>query len=57
MRLLLASAIAACVCCSDDGETFDYPLDDTLRLHHVRVRGTHNSYHVAPDPVVSPDLN
>ena len=26
-----------------------YPLDDVLRLHHVQVKGTHNSYHVEPD--------
>jgi Phosphoinositide phospholipase C, Ca2+-dependent len=25
-----------------------FPLDDLLRLNHVQVRGTHNSYHVAP---------
>lgn len=24
------------------------PLDDVLRLHHVQVKGTHNSYHVEP---------
>ena len=31
-----------------------YPLDDELRLHHVQVRGTHNSYHVEPETVVHP---
>lgn len=25
---------------------FDYPLDDELRIHHMQVKGTHNSYHV-----------
>ncbi len=25
-----------------------YPLDDLLRLNHVQVLGTHNSYHIAP---------
>jgi len=30
---------------------FDYPLDDVLRLQHVQVKATHNSYHVA-----NPDL-
>ena len=24
------------------------PLDDVLRLHHVQVKGTHNSYHLEP---------
>lgn len=28
------------------GKAFQYPLDDVLRLQHVQVRGTHNSYHV-----------
>lgn len=28
------------------GKPFRYPLDDVLRLEHVQVRGTHNSYHV-----------
>lgn len=26
----------------------NYPLDDVLRLHHIQVKGTHNSYHLAP---------
>ncbi len=29
---------------------FAYPLDDTLRLNQIRMKGTHNSYHIAPDP-------
>ena len=28
------------------GKPFKYPLDDLLKLQHVQVRGTHNSYHV-----------
>ena len=28
------------------GKAFSYPSDDVLRLHHIQVRGTHNSYHV-----------
>ena len=28
------------------GKPYQYPLDSTLRLQHVQVRGTHNSYHV-----------
>ncbi len=31
-----------------------YPLDATLRLNHIQVVGTHNSFHVAPPP--GPDL-
>src|SRR5688572_23467590 len=29
--------------------TFDYPLDDVLRLNHIQTKGTHNSYHIQPD--------
>jgi hypothetical protein len=28
--------------------SFDYPLDDTLRLQHLQIKASHNSYHVAP---------
>ncbi|MFZ5481756.1 MAG: Ca2+-dependent phosphoinositide-specific phospholipase C [Myxococcota bacterium] len=38
---LLACAAPA----EDSGRT--YPLDDVLRVNHVQVEGTHNSYHVA----------
>jgi hypothetical protein len=27
---------------------YGYPLDDVLRLNQVQVKGTHNSYHIAP---------
>lgn len=43
--------------CGEDPPSFEYPLDDQLRLHHVQARGTHNSYHIAPDPFVLPDWN
>ncbi len=29
-------------------KTINYPMDDTLRVNHVQVIGTHNSYHIAP---------
>lgn len=28
------------------GKPYQYPRDDVLRLQHIQVRGTHNSYHV-----------
>jgi hypothetical protein len=28
---------------------YDYPLDDTLRMHEAQLIGTHNSYHVSND--------
>jgi hypothetical protein len=31
----------------DTGDAWSYPLDDVLRVNHVQVEGTHNSYHVA----------
>jgi len=33
------------------------PLDDLLRLNHLQMKGTHNSYHVAPQPFVVEDLD
>lgn len=28
------------------------PLDDVLRINHIQVKGTHNSYHLEPDIVL-----
>jgi hypothetical protein len=34
----------------DEGpRRINYPLDDKLRLNHIQVLGTHNSYHIAPE--------
>jgi hypothetical protein len=53
---LLALSCLLPACGADDpvpgpkaGPGFAYPLDDTLRLHHVQVKSTHNSYHVETD--------
>lgn len=27
----------------------EYPLDNQLRLNHIQVKGTHNSYHIKPE--------
>ncbi|MEZ4471325.1 MAG: Ca2+-dependent phosphoinositide-specific phospholipase C [bacterium] len=35
-------------------DAFVGPQDDTLRLHHVQARGTHNSYHMRPQMVFHP---
>lgn len=32
----------------------EYPRDDVLRLNHVQVKGTHNSYHIEPDEPLHP---
>ncbi len=54
---LVALVVAVLAGCSSDGEPATsgnaapaYRLDDTLRLNHIQVLGTHNSYHVAPAP-------
>ena len=39
----------------DGGVT--YPKDDLLRLNHIQVKGTHNSYHQAPFFVLHPSHN
>jgi hypothetical protein len=57
MGALLAVAAATMGCGGGDENDFEYPLDDTLRLHELQARGTHNSYHIAPDPFVLPDWN
>ena len=31
-----------------------HPLDDELRVHHLQMRGTHNSYHLEPAVPVHP---
>jgi len=48
--LLSTAAILALGCATPDSTPDDpiveYPLDDLLRIHHLQVKGTHNSYHV-----------
>lgn len=34
-----------------------YPLDDVLRVHHIQMVGTHNSYHVQPASELVEDWN
>ncbi len=55
ITLGLVVVLGACAAESDaDDGPPPYPLDDVLRLNHLQVKGTHNSYHIAPDwdPVV-----
>ena len=52
---VLALGIAACSSEDDSSDSptttvVAHPLDDQLRLNQMQVLGTHNSYHVAPDP-------
>ncbi len=53
-RIVLALALlTAATGCGDDGKGdggggSTYRLDDVLRLNHIQVLGSHNSYHVEP---------
>jgi len=49
--LLLATVAAAC---SDSGSSNGtaYPRDGELRLNQIQVLGSHNSYHVEPQPAL-----
>src|SRR5215212_8040257 len=60
-HLLFCAAIAlSAAACGGDGvpeeppplPTYDYPLDDVLRLNHIQMKGTHNSYHIAPEGAI-----
>lgn len=43
--LLLLQTISGCNGNDDNGTSGAYPNDDVLRLNHIQVMGTHNSYH------------
>ena len=55
--LWLACLPALVACHQGDGTpgpqpvdpVFPYPLDDSLRVHHLQAKSTHNSYHIEPD--------
>jgi hypothetical protein len=54
MKRLLLALVVACSSSSPPStrgivhprQEHGYPLDDVLRMNHVQVKGTHNSYHV-----------
>lgn len=51
--LLSAAGLAACGDSATSGTGGDpsaYPRDETLRLNHIQVVGSHNSYHIQPKP-------
>ena len=54
-RLILLGSLAVSLGCPENPEEkppYVYPYDDQLRLHHVQVKGTHNSYHLEPESPV-----
>jgi hypothetical protein len=52
LGLALVAGVTACGEDSADDPgarpALSYPLDDVLRLNHLQVKGTHNSYHLKP---------
>lgn len=50
--LLLALLVSACGGDREDlpGQEVAYPRDGELRLNHLQVIGSHNSYHIEPEP-------
>jgi hypothetical protein len=59
MRHLTAAFLSlAVLSCADGGPSrpdFGYPLDDVLRINHLQMKGTHNSYHLRPENPAVPD--
>lgn len=57
---LLSSSLFLFIACgvmeTDDTSKFTYPLADTLRINHIQMKGTHNSYHIAPAPFLGEGL-
>jgi hypothetical protein len=53
MRRLLAAGLVLAACSAPD----PYPKDGTLRLNHLQMKGTHNSYHLRPDPLLRPEFD
>src|SRR5881397_1336338 len=56
---VVAAALLAAACSSGGGNSSSrtttttapaYPRDDTIRLNQIQVLGSHNSYHLRPEP-------
>lgn len=60
-RVVVALSLASCGSDSTQPATpapsFSYPLDAVLRINHLQMKGTHNSYHRRPsaDPIAEWD--
>lgn len=48
LALLLLMTLTACGSSIDSDPAAVYPNDDRLRLNHIQIMGTHNSYHPYP---------
>ncbi|MEW6270977.1 MAG: phosphatidylinositol-specific phospholipase C1-like protein [Thermodesulfobacteriota bacterium] len=49
---VLAVALALSACGDASSPSGAYPRDDELRLNHMQVLGSHNSYHIEPQPAL-----
>jgi hypothetical protein len=56
LAFVLVLAVPVAGCGGPQGSTFDYPKDGELRLHQLQAKGTHNSYHIAPEGDLIPAL-
>jgi calcium-dependent phosphoinositide phospholipase C len=54
--LLCVALLAACGDSDPPLPGPAYPRDNTLRLNHIQVVGTHNSYHIQPSPALFEQL-
>jgi hypothetical protein len=63
-RLVLVAGLALVQACSSspeggspprDPSLYVHPKDDSLRINHLQVKATHNSYHVKPTETTIPD--
>ena len=53
LTLLLATSLSGCLFFSDDvEEEQEEEVVEPLRMNHIQMKGTHNSYHI--EPLVSP---
>lgn len=46
------SGLSASGCSDSSGSSSAYPRDDELRVHQIQVLGSHNSYHIQPQPAL-----
>ncbi len=48
--MLVSLGLLAAACGKSTAKPdYGYPLDDKLRLNHLQMKGTHNSYHIQPE--------
>jgi hypothetical protein len=53
--VIVASLLVVSCTSGETKPDFGYPHDDVLRINHLQMKGTHNSYHLRPDNPASPE--